>query len=90
MRKFGWGLAEFMQSIGAHLLIQYLIPAEPRGKSCSASIPLSSSQPPFVVVKTQTETAVTYANKQPANDLTRILLDISSDQFEAVSRAHYQ
>jgi len=79
-----------MQSIGAHLMIQSVIPAEPRGTSCRALIPLSSSQPPFVVVKAQTETAVTCANKKRAKDLTRILLDIPSDQFEAIGRSQYE
>jgi len=79
-----------MQSIGAHLTIQSAIPAELRGTSCRALIPLLSSQPPFVVVKAQTETAVTCANKKRAKDLTKILLDISSDQFEAIGRFHYE
>jgi hypothetical protein len=86
----GWGLAQFIQSIGAHVMIQSVIPAEPRGTTCRSLIPLSSSQLPFVVVKAQTETAVTYANKKRAKDLTSILLDISSDQFEAIGHSHYE
>jgi hypothetical protein len=42
-QKLGWGLAKFLQSIGAHVLIQSVIPAEPRGTLCRALIPLPSS-----------------------------------------------
>jgi hypothetical protein len=42
-QELGWGLAEFLQSIGAHVMIQPVIPAEPRGTLCRALIPLPSS-----------------------------------------------
>ena len=52
-------MAELIQSIGVHVMIQSVIPAEPRGVSGRALTPLLSSKLPFVVEKAQTETAVT-------------------------------
>jgi hypothetical protein len=31
-----------------------------------------------------------YANEKRVNDLTKILLVISSDQFEAIGHSHYE
>jgi hypothetical protein len=86
--KSGWGLAEFLQSIGAHMLTQSVISAESRGAPCAAPFSPPSPQSPSVVVETQTGTAVVHANEKRENNLTRILLVISSDQFEVVD--HYQ
>jgi len=43
-----------------------------------------------VIKKVQTESAVRCANKKRAKDLTKILLDISSDQFEAIDHSHHE
>jgi hypothetical protein len=71
------------------VLIQSVIPAEPGGTVCRALIPMPSSQLPFVVKEAQTGTAVMHANEKRVNDLTKILLVISSDQFEAVGHSLY-
>jgi hypothetical protein len=43
-----------------------------------------------VVKEVQTGTAVMHANERRVNDLTKILLVISSDQFEAIGHSHYE
>jgi hypothetical protein len=89
-QKLGWGLAKFLQSIGAHVSIQSVIPAELRGTLCRALILLPSSQLPYVVKEAQTGTAVMCANEKRVNDLTKILLVISSDQFEVIGHSLYE